>query len=91
MMWQERAKCWGDDPERFTLDDGPHEVPPRYRAGVARDLCDGCPVIRECAADALRYRVTSTVRAGVWCGSANHSMKTSAKAAMKEIADGRRH
>lgn len=59
--WTARAKCAGDDLENYDLarwrDD---------RAARARELCQGCPVKAECAADALEFPAWGTVRAGLW-------------------------
>lgn len=59
--WMTEAKCAGDDIERYSTDrlgTGP---------GVqakARKLCAGCPVMRECAIDALRFDTRGVVRGG---------------------------
>ena len=36
------------------------------KEATACELCAGCPVKRECAADALQREAWGTVRAGVW-------------------------
>ncbi|MDO5730817.1 WhiB family transcriptional regulator [Corynebacterium sphenisci] len=66
LRWQEEAKCAGDDPGRYVLDEEPHRVPPAQRGPQARALCDGCPVRAFCAADALDHDDIGVVRAGVW-------------------------
>ena len=60
--WITRAKCAGDDPQRYELGTGSVDV----RQQIARGLCRGCPVLRECALDALDHLAVGTVRAGVW-------------------------
>ncbi len=35
---------------------------------LARWYCMGCPVVRECATDALRNRDRGIIRAGLWLG-----------------------
>lgn len=59
--WTTRAKCAGRDPLTYELDTfkGDKDM-------LARGLCLGCPVTRECAADALDPLAVGTVRAGTW-------------------------
>lgn len=51
--WHERALCLDVEPTEFDK-----------REGVR--FCVGCPVIRECALDALENRSVGVVRAGVF-------------------------
>ena len=67
LSWHERAKC--RDAEIGTYDETDIRMNDRerllYREFV-RHACDGCPVIRQCAADALEFpRLAShVIRAG---------------------------
>lgn len=59
--WMTEAKCAGDDVERYSTDN--LDTGPGVQA-KARALCAGCPVIRECAIDALRFDTRGVVRGG---------------------------
>lgn len=59
--WRWEAKCLGDDPAKYDLDNRTSN-----KAATARELCAGCPVKSECATDALMFEAWGTVRAGVW-------------------------
>ncbi len=59
--WRWEAKCLGDDPAKYDLDNRTSN-----KEATARELCAGCPVKRECATDALMFEAWGTVRAGVW-------------------------
>lgn len=61
--WITRAKCRGADPELFDLSARAYA---EHREEVAQALCSGCPVIRECAMDAMDPLAVGTVRAGLW-------------------------
>lgn len=70
MQWIHRAQCLGTDPEAFDLTSS-KELTERYGEELTRDqvaelLCAGCPVMAECAAEALLPLAVGTVRAGVW-------------------------
>lgn len=60
--WWNHAKCKGENPDNYDL--ARARVPNRDYA--ARKLCEGCPVIAECAADVLEHNNYGTVRAGMW-------------------------
>lgn len=62
--WRGDARCLGRDPREFELDAA--EYTGTDRQAIARELCDGCQVMRECAAEALEPLARATVRAGVW-------------------------
>lgn len=72
MDWHERAQCRQGDPARF---DVPAGVWARRKSGDRtgwmeriRELgsvCDGCPVVRECAADVVPGTDVGVIRAGV--------------------------
>lgn len=62
--WRGDAQCLGRDPHEYELDTTEHNGTDRQ--ATARELCDGCEVMRECAAEALEPLARATVRAGVW-------------------------
>lgn len=62
--WRADAQCLGRDPREYELEGG--EYTGTDRQTIARERCDGCPVMRECAAEALEPLARGTVRAGVW-------------------------
>lgn len=62
--WHDRAQCLGRDPREYELDTA--TAAGTDRQTIARELCDGCEVLRECAAEALEPLARATVRAGVW-------------------------
>lgn len=63
--WITRAKCRTMDPHSFDLSDRRSgETTPRPE--VAQQLCEGCPVVRQCALDAMEPLAVCSVRAGVW-------------------------
>ena len=64
--WRERAMCRTRSPLLYDLahlDDG---APYTVRAVTARALCAGCPVLRDCAADAWHHEDLGVVRGGVY-------------------------
>lgn len=81
LMWCDRAKCAGWDVNLFDLDDRKYRD---QRAGIAGRLCQGCPVMAECAQDALDFVDRGIVRAGVWIPQQrNHA----ARKQLEEIAE----
>lgn len=62
--WTEDAKCSSLHPDAFDLegDRGTRES----KRMTARQLCEGCPVIAECARDVLEHDSYGLVRAGLW-------------------------
>lgn len=58
--WRDRALCRNRDPELYVLDG----IANNQRAARAKELCFGCPVMVECAEDALRNGDTGVVRGG---------------------------
>ena len=62
--WRNRAQCLGQDPELWDL--GYHPGSFDEKAVRAAELCAGCPVMCECAADALEPLSIGMVRAGIW-------------------------
>lgn len=93
--WRYSAKCAGDDPTRYELD--PHKRMDKQareldKQARARDLCRGCPVVKECAIEALHPLAIGTVRAGVWITGVagnNYRRMLPARNALKLIATGR--
>lgn len=84
--WFDRAKCAGQPLDDYVLHDyKPHED----REERARALCEGCPVIKECALDAMEPLAVSTVRGGVWInprpGRANQ--RKTIGATLEELAE----
>lgn len=64
--WWENAMCRDRNPLVYELA-GLEETTEVEKARIARRLCRGCPVIRECAADALAVPYDAgVVRGGVW-------------------------
>lgn len=81
--WRDRAACQGRDLSEATLE----HVSTHGRTAIAREYCYGCPVIAECAADAVECRDSGIVRAGVWIAQ-NTSGAAKARRALRYIADG---
>lgn len=50
--WQHKAKCAQPEqsPEAWEV----HNLPTENRNEAARQLCAGCPVLQQCAADAIK-------------------------------------
>ena len=68
--WRQQAKCLGMEPRLFETQSA-KKLAAVYGdsttgADIAKSLCEGCPVIRECAVEALHPLAWGTVRAGVW-------------------------
>lgn len=63
--WHDRAQCAGDD----EFIDRIEALSPKRRRAAARAACAGCPVVRECATEALDTRALAVPRAGVWIRS----------------------
>ena len=85
--WRSRAQCIDRDPDEYDLEGGTPRGEPRQP--IARDLCEGCPVIRECAGEALEPLALGTVRAGVWITRAGGSgARDRVREALSEIALG---
>lgn len=62
--WQLRAACRGADTEQFFHPENERGARRVAREAAAKAICAGCPVIRECAAYALRMREPY----GIWGG-----------------------
>ena len=67
--WLPRAACLGSDPDDFDIiTNVTATVPTPTRMDRMWDqgtICESCPVVRECAADALDQRDIGIVRGGV--------------------------
>lgn len=61
-VWQDKAKCLGRPVNDYDLAIGKW----KDKRGRAAQLCQGCPVIAECAQDVLERGVFGLVRAGLW-------------------------
>lgn len=73
--WAEDAKCRSLHPDVFDLEG--YKMPLEAKRSMARRLCEGCPVIAECAKDVLKRDSFGLVRAGLWthgwmCGGPTH-------------------
>lgn len=65
--WWEQAACRHVDPAVFDCDSRKHDAQtPDRRADYARRACGACPVMAQCAADALDGHGRGTVRGGMW-------------------------
>lgn len=63
--WRAHAKCADMPAYLFDAEHLRFAHYPDERAAAARALCSGCPVVAECAADALHPWGIGTVRAGI--------------------------
>lgn len=61
-QWLSLAKCAGADPHEYSFD----TIKGRDLQAEASALCAGCPVLVDCARDALEPLAVGTVRAGIW-------------------------
>lgn len=61
--WVKQAKCANSDPRKFDPVGRPH------KNRIAAKLCAGCPVIAQCAQDALHYQDEGIIRAATWIPS----------------------
>ena len=95
MDWHERAQCRQGDPARFYV---PAGVWMRRKSGDRdgwmqrmRELgsvCDGCPVIRQCAADAIAGKDVGVIRAGVPLPEYGRHKRRGVEAALAMIVGG---
>lgn len=85
MSWRAAAKCFGQPPGDWVL-------PTRGRMEVevvARSICEGCPVIAECALDAIDHGDAGVIRAGVCLWTRGHGCQRDADThRLREIARG---
>ena len=61
MNWMTDAACTTTDPELFF----PSEKEGWATAGMAKAICDVCPVAAEC----LRYALDNEISEGIWAGT----------------------
>lgn len=86
MHWRLRALCRGRDPEDYDLTFSKDLGEDETRDSRARALCEGCPVMVECAAEALEPLAVGTVRAGVWIPDWGRTRRrTTARQRLEEI------
>lgn len=64
--WRDRAKCKGADPRLYELAHLRTNAATAVRKSTAAALCAGCPVLRDCAADAYIHEDIGVVRGGVF-------------------------
>lgn len=90
--WRQQAKCLGMDPHLFDIQTAKRvaEVYGDSTTGddVARTLCEGCPVIRECAVEAMKPLAWGTVRAGVWISDFKGANATKLRSQLRAVAYG---
>lgn len=64
--WREKAKCLGQDWREYVVENMPKgRNAVATRSILAQAKCSGCPVRRECAADALDNNDAGVIRAGI--------------------------
>lgn len=63
--WHERAKCAGREPTKYEVVVSTVPRVAREQDEYARNLCAGCPVVLDCALDALDYGDVGVIRAGL--------------------------
>lgn len=81
-QWQERALCRAADaPELWSGD-----RKPRLRVLVhLEQMCQRCPVRRDCAAEAVAYGDQAGMYAGVWVPERSSSSRKAWAAAMQRL------
>jgi WhiB family redox-sensing transcriptional regulator len=62
--WTEDAVCGGEDAELFFAPDGEQAAERAIREQMAKVVCTGCPVRRQCLRDAVNRKEAH----GVWGG-----------------------
>ncbi|ANI91256.1 Hypothetical protein BJL86_0449 [Dietzia timorensis] len=80
--WIDRAAC-----AKHRADPCPPSCHHSKVAAYAAEYCRGCPVVRECAADALERGDISVVRAGVYLGTRGRRQAPGARRALASIAN----
>lgn len=90
--WITRAQCrdmdWDDFDIPRKMNGDTQEQSLRRRWAYAGELCRGCPVVDECARDALEQRDAEIIRAGVPIPQSGNSSWRRARAALDLIAHG---
>lgn len=92
-VWKTKAPCQHQDPRLWDLDSAAwrgHELEGKPRDVRAAALCQGCPVLRDCAIFALdvKPRMLGIVLAGVDIPVAGGAKARAAKQRLTEIAYG---
>ena len=85
--WHELAEC-----ARHRCNPSLEGTPPKKLQRVARSYCAGCPVMAECAAEALQNTDTGVVRGGMFIPQGNGRYhRPSTVAALRAVVEaGRR-
>lgn len=81
MVWRERALCRNRNTLLYT--DYQDDVGRRTTQEYAQGLCEGCPVKRECAEDALLHGDTAVVRAAIALTDSQSSNQTALEYVVK--------
>lgn len=63
--WQQQGNCVGQDVEIFFLPTNSRVHDKAKREAIAKQICEGCPVVQECLDHALRVPENY----GVWGGT----------------------
>lgn len=64
--WQSLAKCRDSDPELYDLSSSLYgRLTQQQRVDTAAALCSDCPVMAECAVEAIHDMSVGVVRAGI--------------------------
>nr|DAU31943.1 MAG TPA: Transcription factor WhiB [Caudoviricetes sp.] len=92
-VWREKAPCQHQDPRLWDLDSAAwrgHPLEGKPRGVRAAAICNGCPMIRECAKFALdiKPRMIGVVLAGVDIPVQGGAKAREAKKQLREIAYG---
>lgn len=85
--WRDDAKCLGDDLLNYWPDK--HETPFDFTSRVdVKKVCEGCPVKRECAVEAIITQEEGIVRGGKFVvPSRNNSFRSFVQPAMLEMVE----
>ena len=82
MSWRDLAMCAGRTSPDPDLQSRPTNV---SYAKAAQRYCQGCPVVVECAQDALDHGDHSVVRAGVYLFGANGYRRAASTQALQDV------
>lgn len=72
--WHQWAKCLGESPHSYDIDNMDRDFAPgvghrgNSKRRMAQRLCEGCPVMRECAVEAIQQNTAEALRAGCLIG-----------------------
>ena len=67
--WMDEALCRGQDPAPWFIDDLPSNARERHELeGIAKAICQRCPVRGSCLADALSTSTRNFDGTGIWGG-----------------------